>query len=57
MADPDKKFHVDYVYGPFVGRRYIEGPTLKQATSKLWEEMARELWVAERFRIVTELKE
>ena len=57
MADPDKKFHVDYVYGPFVGRRYIEGPTLKEATVKLWDELGRTLWVAERFRSLKEVKE
>jgi len=58
MADEENKsFRVDYVYGPYVGRRRIDGPTLKKATEALWEEMAREMWVAKRFRIVKELKE
>lgn len=55
--DGEQSFRVDYVYGPYVGRRRIFGPTLKKATANLWEEMARTMWVVSRFRIVKELKE
>lgn len=57
MSQNDKSFRVDYVYGPFVGRRQITGPTLNDAADKLWEEMAKSMWVAKRFRMVKELKE
>jgi hypothetical protein len=50
------RYLVDYVYGPYVGRTYVEGPTLKEAGDKLWEQLGRELWVAKRFRTIKEVK-
>ena len=50
------RFLVDYVYGPYVGRTFIEGATIKEATEKLWMELSRDLWVAERFREIKEVK-
>lgn len=51
----DNRYLVDYVYGPYVGRTYIEGPTIKEAAEKLWEELGRDLWVAKRFRTIKEV--
>lgn len=50
------KYLVDYVYGPYVGRTYIEGATLEAAAAKLWDQLARDMWVAERFRSLKEVK-
>ena len=55
--NPREDFYVEYTYGPFVGRRHIQGPTFKAATESLWDELGRTLWVAKRFRLIKEIKE
>lgn len=57
MPDDLQQFHIDYVYGPMVGRRYIEGTTLKEAEAALWDELERIMWVADRFRSIQEVKD